>query len=782
MTAPIPSTSTRPPTEDVRGSISALRSAGATDDQLLAMNPFRRGGPPAPTPAQPGVLESLTPVAPDSAAPARSDVSPIFRDYLRQQAARILARGGSLDDVTKFYDLELGPHRALAETLARQSAAPADPTGADDFVLGLSMRAAQGITFGFGDEVIGGLLGAVTGLGWSGGVDEYRRTIEAWSAEHGKLGFAAEVAGGLITGGVIARAGGRALGLARGAAPTTLQRTMLAAGEAGSAGALYAAGSANGGMSERAQAAVFGGTLGAVTGGVAAPVIRLGGAVVRPAVRGLTNWSKRIQERLPGVGTPDQHARLLLKDALTKDNLTLVDAEQRALDLIRSGVRPTLADVGGDATRQLAADAVAVRSPVKQQLIEGLRARQAEQGSDLLGQLRTALFRDRFGLAGAYEASDALMAARQQASRPLYEKAFQEAVPMTDDLRAMLQAKPFRAAYEQGRRIAAAEEAAGIGVGLVIPPLPPASIPAGLAANPQAAAAVQRAVAAQFPATLPVRGLDYMKRGLDVLVKRGLTKTGTMEAREAQALGVRMAKVLAEADAAVPAYGAARGVFKGFSEANSAITLGQEFLRKDAFLVRKELAALSPDLQDFYRLGASQSLYERVGGTLPGTDVAAKYFGGRLFGTSSDVALRVRALFPTPAAADEFMRGVAGHTLLSETYRRVARKAVSGTVQRAEQGLEGPPLPGVRMTALLTGLGAARSGLVRAQSRWTEQVSDALAGLFLRGLQSPDELVAAVHGIQRTTRQVGAQRALVGGAADRAAFALGQVLGTTFTQ
>lgn len=717
----------------------------------------------------------------------RTTISPDYYNYLRRQTQNILVSGGSEEDVRAFLEFEEHPMpaNAVPPPAPRQVETPG-------MVQGLSMRALQGVTFGFGDEALGSLFGVLTGEGARGGRETYRKEMEAWTQQHKKLGFAAEMLGGLLSGGGFLRATGKLTAKAGMAAvPTTIgQRVVTAGAQGAAAGAVAGAGNTDGGLSERARSALVGGGAGLALGAGIVGAGRVLGTITRPVARSVTRGMPTLQAKLPGVGSPEMHARELVARALHQDGISADAARLQLTKMARTGSPVTLADLGGDATMRLAGDAVAQRTPAKQKLVEQLLGRQSEQGTRLTSRLFSDIFRsERPGLSNAYHATEALSALRKSMAQPYYQEAFEQVVQLTPRMQRLLKHPKFRAAYNVGRNIANDEDLAGIGHGLKVPPLPTAGKAAGTArgaigvddlrASLVAQGFTEAQIAQKLPAIpgqqelteLPVRALDYMKRGLDVVIEGGLkSERPTLDRQAARTLRALLGEVLDEADTQVPAYATARSVYRGLSEVMDAVDVGREFLKKAPEIVRRELSELGPAERDFYRLGAAQSLYEKVAASGETTDVAKRFFGGRLYGGKSLDAERLRALFPdAPDVADDFMRKVAAESRLSVTTGRVARAPRGGLQQQAEM-LEGIP-PAVRATPGVMVLAAARSGVIHARTGFTRDVSDELATLFSKGLDDPAELDALLDVLGRVQTKLGKR----GSAASRTAVASGMV-------
>jgi len=729
----------------------------------------------------PLVPQGLTP----QPAPTPRAISRGEYDYLRRQAMHILANNGSEEDVLRFLETE-------GQRMPRRIGNEQPETEMPSNLRGLSMRALQGITFGFGDEAMGALLGIITGEGARGGIDTYRREMNAWSEQHKGVGLLAELGGAVLTGNIavkgaraaLARIGfrgasrvaaplaaaplkGAAQAVARAAGPTTGQRILMGVRQGAGFGAAFGAGNTQGDLSDRTKGAILGSLTGAAIAGAVGGVGTAIGTVTRPAARAATNWSRALQERLPGVGTPEQRARELLVRAFVQDGLTVQEAVRRAATMQQQGLRPSLLDVAGDETLKLAQETVRRRTPAKQKLVETLLGRQAEQGERLNTALFERIFRGgKLGLRNVEEVQTQLHTARRQLSAPAYQQAYQEVVEVTPRLRQILSNRAFRQAYAVGKQIADDEAIAGIGIGPDIPILP--NIQGALGASTrEAAVAVDNIAARLFPKTLPVRALDYTKRGLDTMIRRGY-KSGGMDATRARALRTTREEMLQIVDTQVPTFAQARAIYRGFSEADEALQLGREVLSMSPDKVRATMHALHPQERDFFRLGAADAISQRVNGASEHADVARQFFGGRLFGGSSAQGERIRALFPeSPEVADDFLRMVAGEARISYT-NRIGRTQPGTTLQQVEQSFEGAAPPvirggGLQTGAVLTGASFLRSGVQRLRMGWTNDVTDELSLLFLKGIDNPNELYTvldqlatlATHNTDKTLRASG---------------------------
>ena len=700
-------------------------------------------------------LSSVLPVAPGTPEPAPQaptrpatvpTVSQARYNELRDSVNAMIVRGATPQSVQHYLDLELG---------TRPVTPPSDPapdTIETGFVRGMSMAMLQGVTFGFGDEALGALSGTLAGVGARAGIDQYRAEYDAWRSVNRKKALAAEVVGAIPT-----------AFLTAGAAPLTVGRTL---GLGAAVGAVSGAGNAQGdfsieGLSERARSALLGAGLGAATAGVLRGAVAVAAPVIQAGARALTRGAPRLQEALPGIGSPEGRARQWLAETLASENLSPAAMMTRAQALTATGAPAVTLDVAGDATLQLAARAAQMRSPLKTEAVEMLLTRQAQQPERVAGAFAQLVGAGKFGMANAYELEDAVRKTALTQARPFYEKAFGETVQITPRLREILSHPRFRAAYDIGRSLADDEALAGIGHGLDIPKLPAPDLIESLIARGVPPGRARVLADDMFPSELPIRALDYAKRGLDVIVDKGLKREGALDRRAAQALMTLRNEVRDELKSQSPSYEAALSLYAGAQEFADALVAGQGFLRASPGALARDIAKLSPNERDAFRVGAAQAMYEHL---LGATNAAGKA-GGSLFGTKTPMSERVRAMFPdAPDVAEHFIRTVNAEARLSFTTQRVATRAPSVSPQGIEQALEGG-VPMVRSGLGLTLLSAGRAAVVRTRGQLDSEVGDELTRLFVKGAQGPDELYAFISGLDASMKALRRARVTQTGAA-----------------
>ncbi len=211
---------------------------------------------------------------------------------------------------------------------------------------GMARAAAQGITFGFSDEM-SAWARSLFGRDYSELIEEERRLLHQFREDHPELAYGTEIAAGMALPGVGLVKGaltagklglqsgnvGKALRGGRQAQKIEARRPMTAgrAAKVGAGqGALYGAGASEGGAWDRLQGAALGSAAGAVAGPIAAKVADAGGAVMD--MRRLNAMPNRV---LPGdkAATP------------AANRLTAIAAREagkdRTRELAAEGLPPT---------------------------------------------------------------------------------------------------------------------------------------------------------------------------------------------------------------------------------------------------------------------------------------------------------------------------------------------------------------------------------------------------------------------------------------------------------
>lgn len=222
------------------------------------------------------------------------------------------------------YQIE-APDQDTAVAAFQRIGQPPQQPRADVPRAGLTDLATQGVSFGFADEV--GASGAATGaflrtLQETGSIDqaskaageaynrrlgEIRQGIRDVRAEHPIAATAAEVAGGLATGGTLARGGVTLLNAARPTVPSMVAR---GAAEGAAYGALHGFGTGEG-LEDRTRRAASGAAVGGAAGGAMGLA---GGALARRAARRTVPTSQDLRRAADAAYDAADRAGVVVSD------------------------------------------------------------------------------------------------------------------------------------------------------------------------------------------------------------------------------------------------------------------------------------------------------------------------------------------------------------------------------------------------------------------------------------------------------------------------------------
>jgi len=525
--------------------------------------------------------------------------------------------------------------KVIARAIKQAMAAPEGPkTSLIEDAVGYVNKGVQsmasGATAGFADEIGAGLDALPVavyrslaegqpfdvGKAYDDRLQAYRGDLKSFRDENPGSAIVGEIAGAVTS--PIARLG--AGFLANGA--TTLARAGRGAVVGSGFGTAYGAGNAEGGAVERAKGAATGGLLGGVVGAAAVPAIDLVSGGVR----------KLAQSLLDRYGRTEAGQRKVI-DALTKANGG--DARQ-AMQAVRAALTKgddlSIADVGGiNAQRQ--ARAVANVPGASSQIADDFIAQRTAGRGDRLRSAADELAPS----ANITAKADALTAQAKNASRPIYEKAVNPDRLIPDENFAIITEDPFLRSV----------------VGRV-----KADKLAGMKDMPDNA--------------MPV--VDAVKKRLDDMI--GLAQRQGANNR-VRMLSEKRDMLVTLADDAVPEYAAARAAYGTPVRMREAMEAGQKFLRGEATLTRKELAALSDEQQAMFRLGARKAIDDLISSD---TQAAVNRFADK----KEALWAKLRAVFPNPESFARFKGGVEQEIKRAQLERFVNPRGGSQTTPLAE--------------------------------------------------------------------------------------------------
>jgi hypothetical protein len=299
---------------------------------------------------------------------------------------------------------------------------------------------AQGATLGFADELVGAigatvgafdprLRGTTFGERYTGIRDQARQQKGEFEERNPKTALAAEIGGGIMTGGLGAK---RAVGTQ--VAKSLPKLVGVGAGTGAAAGLGYSDADTVGGL---AADTATGAAVGGVVGGLLPPVAK---AVGR------------------GVTAPFRHAAASraakpvakLGQAIARDDST---PERVAATLRKLPAGATIADAGGKNVQDLARD-VAVQPGKARNIAKAL----FEGRRKLAPQRIDAAVRSALGQKGEFHAAKKALADRMKTeAAPLYEAAYKQPLRLTPKLKAVMNRPSMKDALRSGVRMAKEE-------------------------------------------------------------------------------------------------------------------------------------------------------------------------------------------------------------------------------------------------------------------------------------------------------------------------------------
>ena len=438
----------------------------------------------------------------------------------------------------------------------------------------------QGPTFGFADE-IGGGIGALIDVARRGGSlaeayrtnrDYLRGASDQAAADNPILsavtqGMASTPTMVLGMGANLVRGAGTAANVGRAAITGATTGALTGAGRS-------EASSLGGVATDAAEGAATGAALGSAASGLGAAV----GAVGR-------NVAARAGGQTTRDVASEKLAEALLRDARGAAAKSGDAAAARTTARLRTlGPEATLADAGGANVRQLADTLATLPGATKDAAERLIRDRQAGRAARLIGSADAALG------AGGQRLAPTLQALEQQRAAdavPLYNALRGSQLAPTDEMRSIIAAADELGAGKLARTIATAERQA-------------------YTLGDDAAQAYRFA------------DLDRLKRGLDTMISREVesgrtTATGAALTSLKNALVGEMDRATTDPRTGQSLYAAARAAYAGPSALMGAAEAGRAAVSKGETGIRQAMAGLSESELQAFRVGAFDALRTKIG-------------------------------------------------------------------------------------------------------------------------------------------------------------------------
>ena len=498
-----------------------------------------------------------------------------------------------------------------------------------------------GVSFGLLDELEAALrTGAISG-------PEYERQRDQLRAQQQQFGMDMPIVKtGLEIGGSLVVPFGAAKQVTR-LAPAT-QAAITGTTTAGQVGRTAAVGAGTGALSgygfaekDAASEAGLGGVFGGLIGGTVPIAVKGAGTLIKNVLNSA------------GIGDQETAASKMLASYLQKDNLTPAEAQQALDELRRIGVpNPVIADLGKSLS-DLAYSAYVVQSKAKGGTESFLLGRMVDQPNEIVRGLV-----EKAGLAknvNGFEYLEALTTNQARLASQSYPEAYSRAVNAVP-FRKYVDRPVFEKAYEE------AVKRAGV-FGQTLPDL----------------SAIRNAQ------SVPTDILHQIKIGLDRVVDAETDKvTGKMTG-----YGGDVVKVKNEFNDLIkslnPEYAKANAEFADAERIKNAFKMGEDYQKLDPKEAASKIKKLNPDEKEAFRLGVMADVNNRLG-NFKGGDFTKQIF------KSDNQKLLLRNAFPDQESYTEFSQFVKGLGQQSATSKRIlggSRTAENLSVQEDANFLGG---------------------------------------------------------------------------------------------
>lgn len=478
----------------------------------------------------------------------------------------------------------------------------------------------QGLTFGLLDELEAAVrTGSISGPEYERQRNLLREQQKQFGQDSPIIKTGLEIGGSLIAPLGIAKQVGR---LAPSTQSAIIGETVL--GQSGRGAAIGAAtGAASGyGFAEKdtGSEAAVGGIFGGLLGGTLPIVVSKAGSLIKNTLNSV------------GIGDQQTAASKMLGGYLKKDNLTPTEAQQALDELRRIGVpNPVIADLG-KSLQDLAYSAYVVQSKAKGGTESFLVNRLIDQPNEIVKGLV-----EKAGLAknvNGFEYLEALTANQSRLASQSYPDAYSLAINAVP-FRQYVDRPVFQKAYEE------AVKRAGV-YGNTLPDL----------------SAIRNAQ------SIPTDILHQMKIGLDRIVDvetDSLTKIVSGYGRDVIKVKNEFNDLIKSLN---PQYAKANAEFADAEQIKNAFKMGEGYQKLDPAVAASKIKKLNADEKEAFRLGVMADVNNRLG------DFKGGDFSRQIFKSDSQKLL-LRNAFPDQASYAEFSQYVKSLSEQSGTKQRV---------------------------------------------------------------------------------------------------------------
>lgn len=559
----------------------------------------------------------------------------------------------------------------------------------------------QGLLLGWGDEAEAWLRSKL-------GDEDYRDALNQIRREYGEFSQAYPVTSTLAEFG-----GGVAPGVAAMFVPglQPVAATQVGRTTAAGLGKLMGLGAATGAVAGAGAADEESRGSGAISGGVLGGGLGLTIPVAQRSARGARDW---LRERLgPSAATVENMAAEKMTQAMRESGLTPKDITQRiAVDRslgvpsVVANVDPALADLAQAVAQRTGAGARKVESQLTKQKL-GSRERTYQQTIKGLSP------------GDYYTDFKKLQDDLRTKAEPFYKQAYEYGKVTDPRVLDFLNRPQFKKGIVKARELLAAE-------GRELPTFK----------------MVDQVTGKEVETVVPtVETLDQIKRGIDRLIERETDSVTGKVSQLGKAYIQSKNEFLAAIDEAVPAYKAARAIYRGDAEIMDALNSGlKEFGRLDHEQVIAKVAKMSDAERQAYRTGVARGLYSTI------MDPSGNFNSAQRIIGSPEMQAKLQPLFDNPAQFNLFKAALERESQLFHQANAILGGSQTGKRTQMREALEETSGVGLAIEQAVTGgfwssltnavARGLRSGLI------TEEKAARMADMLMS--KDPAEVAAVV--------------------------------------
>lgn len=518
-------------------------------------------------------------------------------------------------DDSEWKELDSSGKQALVNRIAREGTTSEPKASTDDSYLANLARTGlgQGLLLGFGDEAEAGVRSLFSDETYDDALKDVRGELKGFRKENPKAALAAELGGGLLTGG---------LGGARAASTALGRKVLEKAGTTGlgasigaTEGAIAGFGTGEGGFGNRLFSSGVGATLG---GGL--------GATIPAAVT--------VGKDLLGKATLPFRGNQAIENAAGRKVVQAIEKSGKSIEDVQKGLdegvvaNQMIADVG-TGTQRLGRGSAAISGEGQDIAEKALNERQLALGDEIADDINNVFGANKSSLDLIDEIADRQ---RLNANND-FDAAFNiDGKPVTisaDKVKEFTNLPAFDEAIDQARNIAKFE-------GFSFPN-------------------ADDIIAGKFD-NISLKELHYIKMGVDEVL--GLGKRGQSKTSIGNTLSGKLKKKRAEfvkmIDDASPkidgksSYEIARDKFAGDARIREAVEDGGNFLKSKPEEIDRIISKMSASEKQGYLVGVADQIKNQVDSAKDMANVADKIFG------TPKKRKQLQSLFPSEQAFSQF--------------------------------------------------------------------------------------------------------------------------------